>query len=221
MVNKMKLISENFDCQVQITEAVDENQNKTVYLEGIFAQAEKKNRNNRVYPKRILENAVKVYNEEFVRTHRALGELLHPSEPTVNPERACILIESLSWSGNDVIGKAKILTTPIGNTVRALIKDGVQLGVSTRGLGSVRTLADNTSQVEDDFTIKAIDVVHNPSGIDCFVNGIMEGVDWYYDNGLLKAKEIEAIEENIRKNDIKAIQEDFSNFMNRILSLLN
>jgi hypothetical protein len=215
----MKLISDVIFSPIQLLEATDQPEN--VFIEGVFAQAEMKNRNGRIYPKKILETAIKQYIEEYVVCSRALGELNHPESPIVNPERACILIKELHWQDNNVVGRAKVLNNTLGKDVQALIKDGVQLGVSTRGLGSIRKTADNSSLVEDDFTIKAIDVVHNPSGIDCFVDGILENVEFYYENGHLKAKEIEKIQENVRKNDIVAITKDFSSFVSRILHTKN
>ena len=215
----MKPISDVIFSPIQLLEATDQPEN--VFIEGVFAQAEMKNRNGRIYPKKILETTIKQYIEEYVVCSRALGELNHPESPIVNPERACILIKELHWQDNNVVGRAKVLNNTLGKDVQALIKDGVQLGVSTRGLGSIRKTADNSSLVEDDFTIKAIDVVHNPSGIDCFVDGILENVEFYYENGHLKAKEIEKIQENVRKNDIVAITKDFSSFVSRILHTKN
>lgn len=215
----MRLISEITE-EYQTSEQLDEaTGTKTTYIEGIFAQADLKNRNGRVYPKTVLEKAINDYNANYVMTDRALGELNHPTAPQVDPERACIKIESLEWAGPNVIGKAKVLSTPKGQLLQSLIKDGVKLGVSTRGLGSVRKSRFNNedvSLVEDDYQIRAIDVVHNPSGIDCFVNGILENVEFYYENGILCEREIELIKENVRKNDINSIISDFTNFINKI-----
>ena len=215
----MRLISEITE-EYQTTVQLDEVTGSTItYIEGIFAQADLKNRNGRVYPKYILEKAINEYNEKFVITNRALGELNHPTTPQVDPERACIKIESLEWAGPNVIGKAKVLSTPKGQLLQSLIQDGVKLGVSTRGLGSVRKSRFNNedvSLVEDDYQIRAIDVVHNPSGIDCFVDGILENVEFYYENGVLCEREIEIIQENVKKNDINSIISDFTNFINKI-----
>ena len=131
-----------------------------------------------------------------------------------------IQIEKLAWDGNNVIGKARVLSTPKGKLLEALIRDKVQLGVSTRGLGSVhRTKFKNedVSMVGDDYQIRAIDVVHNPSGIDCFVDGILENVEFYYNNGVLCEREIELIESNIKKNDVNAIMSDFKRVVNKII----
>lgn len=217
----MKLIIETIDGNdICITESKQEGEDgkKHLFIEGIFAQAELPNRNKRVYPKKVLENAVETYNRDFVLKKRALGEINHPNSPTVDPAKACILIESLVWKNNDVYGKAKVLSTPQGELLARLIQDGVHLGVSTRGLGSIsKTVRDGqtVSLVESDYSIKAIDVVHSPSGIDCFVDGIYEGVEYYYENGILTEKKIDEIHNHIQKNDINAIQKDFSSFLKR------
>lgn len=143
------------------------------------------------------------------------------NSPTVDPAKACIMIESLTWHGNDVHGKAKVLSTPAGQLLDNLISDGVHLGVSTRGLGSVtKTTKDGQtlSLVENDYSIKAIDVVHAPSGIDCFVDGILEGVEFYYENNVLTERKIEEYVEHVRKNDVEAIKSDFRDFLNRCRS---
>ena len=140
------------------------------------------------------------------------------NSPTVDPAKACIMIESLTWHGNDVHGKAKVLSTPAGQLLDNLISDGVHLGVSTRGLGSVtKTTKDGQtlSLVESDYSIKAIDVVHAPSGIDCFVDGILEGVEYYYENNVLTEKKIDEYVEHVRKNDVEAIKSDFRDFLRR------
>lgn len=205
----------------EITAQIEESeQGKHAYIQGIFAQADIKNRNGRIYPKGILEKATETYKKEYVNTRRALGELNHPPSPAVDPEKACILIESLSWEGNNVIGKAKVLSTPKGQILQALINDNVQLGVSTRGLGSVKkTIFKNESVnvVGEDYSIKAIDVVANPSGIDCFVDGIYESADFYYENGILKSRDLDIIKEHIVHNDKVAIMKDFKKFVASVL----
>lgn len=215
----MRLISELTN-EYTTTESLDETTGtRTTYIEGIFAQADLKNRNSRIYPKAILEKAVSDYVTSYVNTKRALGELNHPETPSVDPEKACILIESLVWAGSNVLGRAKVLTTPKGQILEALLRDGVKLGVSTRGLGSVhpeRVNNECVSMVGDDYQIRAIDVVHSPSGIDCFVDGILENVEFYYDNGVLCEREIEQYETNVRKNDVGAIIKDFNQFMKKI-----
>jgi hypothetical protein len=213
----MKLIAEHEIGNVgRIIESLDENGQKSLFMEGIFAQAEKKNRNKRVYPKKVLEGAMEKYIEEYVKQNRALGELNHPKEVAPNPERACILIKELNWKGNDVVGKAKVLSTPTGELVKALIRDGVQLGVSTRGVGSLSE-KNGESIVESDYTISAIDVVSNPSGIDCWVNGVLENVEFYYDKGVLCECTAEEYLSHKKKGSIIQIQEDFENFLKNLV----
>jgi hypothetical protein len=186
----------------------------SVHISGIFAQADILNRNNRVYPLGVLQKAIASYSEDYVQKKRALGELNHPPEPTVNPERACIIIESLEFRGNDVWGKAKVLNTPLGNIVQQLLADNVKLGVSTRGLGSLKPLGGEVYEVEDDYSIQAIDVVHAPSGVDCFVNGVLESLDFYIKNGVIKAREAEKFTKN--KKDFKKVKEDMEIFFHRL-----
>ena len=214
----MKLIAEHEIGNVNlIREGIDEKTGeKTIFMEGIFAQAEKKNRNKRIYPKKVLEGAMEKYIEEYVKKSRALGELNHPKEVAPNPERACILIQDLKWKDNDVYGKAKVLSTPMGEIVKSLIKDGVQLGVSTRGVGSLSEKNGQTL-VESDYTISAIDVVSNPSGIDCWVNGVLENVEYYYDKGVLCECSVEEYLLHKKKGTIVQIEEDFSNFLKNLV----
>ena len=212
----MKLIAEHEIGNVNlIREEIDESGKKSLFIEGVFAQADKKNRNKRIYPKKILENAISKYINEYVIKNRALGELNHPQSVAPNPDRACILIKELTWSGSDVLGKAKVLSTPIGELVKSLIADGVQLGVSTRGVGSL-TEKDGNSIVESDYTISAIDVVSNPSGIDCWVNGVLENVEFYYKNGILCESTVEEYIKHKRMGTILQIKEDFNLFLNNL-----
>ena len=214
----MKLIAEHEIGNVNlIREGIDEKTGeKTIFMEGIFAQAEKKNRNKRIYPKKVLEGAMEKYIEEYVKKSRALVELNHPKEVAPNPERACILIQDLKWKDNDVYGKAKVLSTPMGEIVKSLIKDGVQLGVSTRGVGSLSEKNGQTL-VESDYTISAIDVVSNPSGIDCWVNGVLENVEYYYDKGVLCECSAEEYLLHKKKGTIVQIEEDFNNFLKNLV----
>lgn len=156
------------------------NGEKKYFIEGIFAQAELKNRNGRIYPKKILENAINNY-QPMIEKKRAIGELNHPAHPNPNPERASHLIQKLEWKDNNVMGKAKILTSlPMGKIAKGLIDEGVSFGVSTRGMGSVSEMKD-IKIVQDDFVLNTIDIVSDPSGIDCFVEGLMEGQEWIFD----------------------------------------
>lgn len=212
----MKLISDESGKIKKLYEAIDPStKEKSLYIEGIFAQAEKLNRNERVYPYAILKKAMDEYDSEYVKTSRALGELNHPESSVPNPKEACILIKSLKWDNNDVYGKAKVLTTPNGEIVKNLLKDGVQLGVSTRGIGSVHDDRNGNSVVEDDYEIKAIDVVVNPSGIDCWVNGILENVEYYYKKGILCEKEIEKSRNTLKNGDVRRIENDLNYFLKK------
>lgn len=191
----MKLITELYD-EVELIKE-DKDDQKNLYIKGIFAQSNIVNRNKRMYPKAHMESAVQRYVDNYVSKHRALGELNHPQRMTVDPERACMLITELNWDGNNVIGKAKITSTPIGQVVRGLIMDGVNIGVSTRG-GATVALREGVSHVGPDFVLNAIDVVTDPSGPDCFVNGIMEGVEWICESGVWRMETIEQTQEMIK-----------------------
>lgn len=172
----MKLITENIGAELGVLkESVDGKTN--LYIEGIFAQSEKKNRNGRIYPQAVLEREVNRYNEQMVKTKRALGELEHPTSPRINPDRVSHRITELKKDGVNWIGKALILETPCGQVARAIIEGGSVIGVSTRGMGTV-TQKNGYNQINEDFVLNTVDIVTDPSGPDCFVNGIMEGVDW-------------------------------------------
>jgi len=184
----MKLITEQIENVKILTE--EKNGKKLLYIEGVFLQSELKNRNGRMYPFSVLEREVGRYNEEYVKSKRALGELGHPDGPTINLDRVSHRITSLRAEGNNFIGKAQILDTPMGNIAKNLLGEGVQLGVSSRGMGSIDKRED-CNVVRDDFMLTtAADIVADPSAPDAFVNGIMEGKEWIWDNGLLKEKEV-------------------------------
>jgi hypothetical protein len=172
----MKLITEHIKDVHYITEKKDDG-SKSVFIEGIFMQAEKQNRNNRIYPRTVLESAVNKYVNEQVITGRAVGELNHPEGPMINLDKVSHRITELKWDGNNVVGKAQILKTPMGQIVSGLIEGGVQLGVSSRGMGSIEQKNGKT-YVKDDFVLSTIDIVQDPSAQEAFVNGIMEGVEW-------------------------------------------
>mgnify|MGYP000161901283 FL=1 len=194
---------------------------KNFVIEGVFAQADKKNRNGRVYPKPIMERAVGKYVQEQVSKKRAVGELNHPEGPTVNLDKVSHLITDLKLEGNDVIGKAQILDTPMGKIVKGLLEGGVQLGVSTRGMGSLEN-RNGVAYVKDDFILSTVDIVQDPSAPDAFVNGIMEGVDWVWNNGILEPQVIEDMETEIKKAPkaySSAVQiREFKNFLSLIKS---
>ena len=212
----MKLISEFNDQQLQVSITEGKNGKKNYHIEGIFAQAEGKNRNGRIYEKTVMENAVGKYVDEQVSKGRAVGELNHPEGPTVNLDKVSHLIKDLKFEGNDVMGKAQILETPMGNIVKGLLEGGVQLGVSTRGMGSLERRSD-AMYVKDDFMLNAIDIVQDPSAPGAFVNGIMEGVEWVWHNGIIEAQTIEKMETEIKKAPRADLYEtqvrEFKNFL--------
>ena len=184
----MKLITETIEDVKLITE--EKNGKKLLYIEGVFLQSELKNRNGRKYPFSVLDREVKRYNEEYIKSKRALGELGHPDGPTINLDRVSHRITDLRAEGNNFIGKAQILDTPMGNIAKNLLDEGVQLGVSSRGMGSIQKVED-CNVVADDFMLTtAADIVADPSAPDAFVNGIMEGKEWVWCNGILKETEV-------------------------------
>ncbi len=184
----MKLITEQIENVQILTEEKDGK--KLLYIEGVFLQSELKNRNGRMYPFSVLEREVGRYNEEYIKSKRALGELGHPDGPTINLDRVSHRITSLRAEGNNFVGKAQILDTPMGNIAKSLLGEGVQLGVSSRGMGSIQK-SEDCNVVADDFMLTtAADIVADPSAPDAFVNGIMEGKEWVWDNGLLKEREV-------------------------------
>ena len=184
----MKLITETIENVEVITEG--QGADKKLYIEGVFLQSEIKNRNGRMYPFSVLEKEVNRYNEEYVKTSRALGELGHPDGPTVNLDRVSHRITSLKAEGNNFIGRAQIMNTPMGNIARALLEDGVKLGVSSRGMGSIDKREDCGVVMDDFMLATAADIVADPSAPDAFVNGIMEGKEWAWDNGILKETKV-------------------------------
>tara|TARA_B100001113_G_scaffold270528_1_gene225274 strand:+ start:786 stop:1430 length:645 start_codon:yes stop_codon:yes gene_type:complete len=184
----MKLITEQVEDIKLLTE--EKGGKKILYIEGVFLQSELKNRNGRMYPFETLNREVGRYNEEYVKPKRALGELGHPDGPTVNLDRVSHRIVELRAEGTNFLGKAQILDTPMGNIAKSLLESGVQLGVSSRGMGSIDKRED-CSVVQDDFMLTtAADIVADPSAPDAFVNGIMEGKEWVWSNGILKEAEV-------------------------------
>jgi hypothetical protein len=199
----MKLITELYDNDIK-SEVITESENKkSLYIEGIFLQSDVKNRNGRVYPRCVLENAVNNYIENYVNKNRAIGELNHPAGPAVNPERASHKITELRQEGSNFFGKAKVLNTPIGQIVKALIEDGVRIGVSSRGMGSLKETKGGIMEVQDDFYLATVDIVSDPSAPDAFVNGIMEGVEYIFDNGRLIEMKADDIKKQIQE-DVRA-----------------
>jgi len=185
----MKLITEQIEDVRILTEERDGK--KLLYIEGVFLQSELKNRNGRMYPFDVLNREVERYNEEYVKSKRALGELGHPDGPTINLDRVSHRIVDLHAEGHNFIGKAQILDTPMGNIAKSLLGEGVQLGVSSRGMGSIDKREDVSIVRDDFFLTTAADIVADPSAPDAFVNGIMEGKEWVWDNGILKEAKVD------------------------------
>jgi hypothetical protein len=206
----MKLISENHIVTFNDVDILTEGKgdSKRLYIAGPFLQAEKVNRNNRVYPQHIMDAAVNRYIEDYVKQNRALGELNHPAEPMVNPERAAIMTTELKKDGIYYIGKAKVLSTPMGKIVENLLNDGVKIGVSSRGLGSLKSTREGINEVQSDFMLTtAADVVFDPSAQSSFVEGVMESCEWIMESGVLKPIELEEHRQMILRAKKKDLME--------------
>ena len=216
----MKLIRE----EIESVEFLVENKNgkKSMYIEGVFLQGNIKNRNGRMYPMETLRKEVGRYNENHIQTGRALGELGHPEGPTVNLDRVSHKIIGLRENGSNFIGKAKILNTPMGKIASSLIEEGVKLGVSSRGIGSLRPTKEGINVVGEDFMLAtAADIVADPSAPDAFVEGIMEGKDWVWDGGVLREKFVERTYREINTlTTQKQLDEEKLNLFNNFLSNL-
>ena len=218
----MKLISEFTENNLEfITEQDKKTGKKNYKIQGIFAQAEKKNRNGRIYPMPIMEKAVGKYNTEQVEKGRAVGELNHPEGPTVNLDKVSHKINKLEFQGNDIVGEASILDTPMGQIVKGLLEGEVTFGVSTRGMGSL-SQRNNAMVVNDDYILNAVDIVQDPSAPGAFVNGIMEGVEWVWNNGIIEAQTVEKMETEIKKAPRANLYEtevrEFKNFLSLLKS---
>lgn len=215
----MKLITEgNFETVQVLTE--ESGGKKHLYIEGIFLQSEIKNRNGRIYPVSVLEREVGRYNEEYVAAGRALGELGHPDGPTVNLDRVSHKIVELRKEGNNFIGKARILDTPMGKIAKNLLDEGVRLGVSSRGMGSLEE-KNGANYVRDDFMLAtAADIVADPSAPDAFVNGIMEGKEWVWEGGILRERQISSLKRSIDNSAKTALEESVLNAFKRFVSNL-
>ena len=214
----MKLITELTEDVTVVTEAREDGK-KNMYIEGIFLQGGIKNRNGRMYPVETLAKEVERYNESYVKSGRALGELGHPDGPQINLDRVSHVITSLRQEGLNWIGKAKLTDTPMGNTAKGLIESGVRLGVSSRGMGSLRLNKEGINEVQDDFHLAtAADIVADPSAPDAFVNGIMEGVEWIWENSMLVAhKSKMQVESAVRSREFEERKlQIFENFLNEI-----
>jgi len=197
----MRLISENFVDNVEyITEQDEKTGKKNYKLKGVFMQSEIKNRNGRVYPFEVLDKEVKRYNKEFIEQNRAYGELGHPDGPTVNLDKVSHMVTSLQPDGKNFIGEAKVMSTPMGNIVKNIMDDGGKLAVSSRGMGSLES-KNGANYVKDDFYLAtAADIVADPSAPNAFVDGIMEGKEWVWNNGLLQEQEVAEIKNEMERN---------------------
>ena len=214
----MKLITENIESVELITEEKDGE--KKLYIEGVFLQSEVKNRNGRIYPFKVLDNEVKRYHEEYIKPGRALGELGHPDGPTVNLDRVSHRIVSLKAEGNNFIGKAHILDTPNGKIAKSLLGEGVKLGVSSRGMGTLDK-QEGVAYVMDDFMLAtAADIVADPSAPDAFVNGIMEGKEWVWSNGILKEQTVDKYQQAIKSASKGELEEKTLKVFEHFLSSL-
>lgn len=208
----MNLITEYTDQSVEVITEAKEDGKKNYFIEGIFMQGDIKNRNGRIYPSATLENEMGRYQKEFIETKRALGELGHPDGPQINGDRVSHLITEMRRDGNDFYGKAKILSTPMGEIVKSLLDEGVKIGVSTRGLGSVKAGRNGVMEVQKDFHLSTVDIVTDPSAPNAFVNGIMENVEYYYDIASGNWRATQAIED---------IQEEVEKKINRVVRTID
>lgn len=212
-------LTEKVETQIILDE---ETKTKSHFIEGVFLQGEITNRNGRQYPISTLEKEVGRYNEEYIGKNRAYGELGHPNGPTINLERVSHMIKGLNREGNDFIGKAKVMDTPYGNIVKNLIDEGAQLGVSSRGMGTLKQRAD-CAVVQDDFMLAtAADIVADPSAPNAFVNGVMEGVEWVYDAASHSFKSMQIVEQTkkLGHDDVRKLQESALTMFDKFLKSL-
>jgi hypothetical protein len=215
----MLLITEHTEDNIQTIAEDAGNGKKNYFIRGIFMQSEQVNRNGRVYPSAIMEREVGRYNDNYIKTSRALGEMGHPEGPGLNLDRVSHLIKEMRMDGKTVYGKAKILDTPYGLIVQNLINEGVKLGVSSRGMGSLKQV-NGINEVQDDFSLATVDIVADPSAPNAFVNGIMEGKEWVWNNGILQEKHISSYKNVIKKAPSRQLEEAklqvFKNFISRL-----
>ena len=217
----MKLITELVEDLDIVTEA-DSNGKESLFIEGIFLQAEQKNRNGRVYPLEILEREVRRYKKDYVKQNRAFGELGHPDGPTINLERVSHMITDLRKSSNDFVGKAKVLSsTPYGKIVEGLLKDGAKLGVSSRGMGSLDESQKGTKIVKDDFYLAtAADIVADPSAPHAFVQGVMEGREWIYENSMFREVDLDSVKKTIDSSSRREREQEILHVFETFVSKL-
>ena len=200
----MKLITEH----TNEIEYLSEGKGKEQYIKGIFMQSDIKNQNGRVYPHAVLQKEVKNFNTKYVNEGRALGELGHPMGPVINLDRVSHVIKELKEDGKNFVGKAKVMDTPNGKIVKNFISEGVKLGVSSRGMGSLKTnKKTGVNEVQKDFVLSTVDIVADPSAPDAFVNGIMEGKEWVWENGVIKEQDIDAMKKTIMNAKMKELDQ--------------
>ena len=218
----MKLICEVNEDINYLTEAKDENGKKSYFIEGVFLQGDIQNRNGRVYPAEILDKEINRYNESYVKKNRAYGELGHPQGQSINLERVSHMITKLERDGSNFMGRAKIMTeTPYGAIVKSLMDEGAQLGVSSRGMGSVKQTKSGVGEVQSDFYLAtAADIVADPSAPDAFVQGIMEGKEWVWENGIIRESQVAEYQKKIQKATMRDLEEAkmavFSDFISKL-----
>lgn len=217
----MRLIKEHVEDVKLIVENAKNGSGKNYFIEGVFLQANRKNRNGRIYPRSILENEVKRYTNEYIDRNRAFGELGHPDTPTINFDRVSHMIKELRLEGDNFIGRAKIVDTPFGKIVKTLIDEGAQLGVSSRGLGSL-VEKNGINEVQDDFMLAtAADIVADPSAPDAFVEGVMEGKEWIYNASTKSWMMAEQIKADVKRMTAKQVNENQARLFEQFLNSLN
>ena len=199
----MKLITEH----THELEYITESKGKEQYIKGIFMQSDLKNQNGRIYPHAVLKKEVNNFNNKYVKEGRALGELGHPMGPIINLDRVSHVIKELKEDGKNFIGKAKVMDTPNGKIVKSFIGEGVKLGVSSRGMGSVKQNKEGVNEVQNDFVLSTVDIVADPSAPDAFVNGIMEGKEWVWENGVIKEREIDNMRKTIANAKMRELEQ--------------
>jgi len=199
----MKLITEH----TNEIEYLVEGKGKEQYIKGIFMQSDIKNQNGRVYPHAVLKKEVNNFNNKYVKEGRALGELGHPMGPVINLDRVSHVIKELVEDGKNFVGKAKVMDTPNGKIVKNFISEGVKLGVSSRGMGSLKANKKGVNEVQGDFVLSTVDIVADPSAPDAFVNGIMEGKEWVWENGVIKERDIDMMKKTIMKAKMKELEQ--------------
>ena len=212
----MKLITEH----THELEYITESKGKEQYIKGIFMQSDLKNQNGRIYPHAVLKKELNNFNNKYVKEGRALGELGHPMGPIINLDRVSHVIKELKEDGKNFVGKAKVMDTPNGKIVKNFISEGVKLGVSSRGMGSVKQNKEGVNEVQNDFVLSTVDIVADPSAPDAFVNGIMEGKEWVWENGVIKEREIDKMRKTIENAKMRELEqkklEVFQKFLQKL-----